>query len=265
MHRRRRESQATADALQRMAHADGVPPAAAIQNPQNPIIRSPRNIQNTRETMLNGAATPIATAASPIAAEPTTDAATASPAIAAADDVMIADEPMDGDGIPLANNEMMPPLPPISPPVNDAQVYTLHDEWAMPRHETYEYFLRPFFQYVHRRDGPYPKGTTFSKGQFSDSFCQQIVLSHAAVQRRGAWRSSRHAIDSYLRDAESRARGRDGAEIRRSRRLSLHPDRVCASCGCYPCRGDGTRGDWMTPGYRDFGGRQEPRVRSGSA
>lgn len=169
MHRRRRESRqkrATADALQRMAHADGMSPAAAIQNPQNPIIRSPGVIQNTLETMLNGAASPIAAAASPIAAEPITDAATASPAIAVADDEMNVDEPMDGDGIPLANNETMPPLPPIPPPVNDAQVYTLHDEWTMPRHETYEYFLRPFFQYVHRRDGPYPKGTTFSKGQF---------------------------------------------------------------------------------------------------
>ena len=169
MHRRRRESRqkrATADALQRMAHADGMSPAAAIQNPQNPIIRSPGVILNTLETMLNGAASPIAAVASPIAAEPITDAATASPAIAAAADEMIVDEPMDGDGIPLANNETMPPLPPIPPPVNDAQVYTLHDEWTMPRHETYEYFLRPFFQYVHRRDGPYPKGTTFSKGQF---------------------------------------------------------------------------------------------------
>ena len=36
----------------------------------------------------------------------------------------------------------------------------------MPRQETYEYAICPFFQYLHRRDAPYPKGTTFSKGQF---------------------------------------------------------------------------------------------------
>jgi hypothetical protein len=65
------------------------------------------------------------------------------------------------EAIPMANWETMLPLPPIPPPINDAHVYALKDELIMPCHETYEYAIFPFFfQYVHRRNAPYPKEIT---------------------------------------------------------------------------------------------------------
>jgi hypothetical protein len=114
------------------------------------------------------AAAPVAAAASPT----TTNTGANAGATAAADANAPATTTND-EAIPMANLETMPPLPPIPPPINDAHVYALQDEWMMPRHKTYKYALRPFFQYVHRRDAPYPKGTTFSKGQFL-----QIQLGH---------------------------------------------------------------------------------------
>lgn len=167
MYRRSRQSrqrQATAAALERMALADGMSPTAARQMPQNPAIHSPRAIGNAFETMLtnnNQAGSPITPTTT---ANHNTDVAAITNTSPGATETTAAGD----ESIPMANNEIMPPLPtipPLSPTVNNAHVYDLHDEWTMPRHENYEYFLRPFFQYVHRRDQPYPKGTIFSKGQ----------------------------------------------------------------------------------------------------
>jgi hypothetical protein len=163
-----RQQQATANALEMMALADGHHPAVAAQNRQKPIIPGPRAIKNMLERMPAGTTGATTEAAAPVAAAATastTNAGDNADTTAAAD----ANAPTtttNDEAIPMANLEMMPPLPPIPPPINNAHVHALQDEWMMPRHETYEYAPRPFFQYVHRHDAPYPNGTTFSKGQF---------------------------------------------------------------------------------------------------
>jgi hypothetical protein len=119
------------------------------------------------EAMLAGTAGTATEAAAPgAAATPTTTNTGANAGTTAAADANAPANTTNDEAIPMAYLETMPPLPPIPPPINDAHVYALQDEWTMPRHETYEYAVHPFFQYVHCRDAPYPKGTTFSKGQF---------------------------------------------------------------------------------------------------
>jgi hypothetical protein len=132
-----RQQQATANLLERMALADGHHPAIAAQNRQNHIIPGPRAVENMLEAMLAGTAGTATEAAAPgAAATPTTTNTGANAGTTAAADANAPANTTNDEAIPMANLETMPPLPPFPPPINDAHVYALQDEWTMPCHET---------------------------------------------------------------------------------------------------------------------------------
>ena len=51
--------------------------------------------------------------------------------------------------------------PPLDEAYTTGTAYALEETWTMPCHDGCEYYLRPFIQYVHQPDTPYPKGMTF--------------------------------------------------------------------------------------------------------
>ena len=55
--RQTRQQQATSNALEMMAIADGLPPAAAVQIPQGQVNYSPQAVQNALEAMATGTTT----------------------------------------------------------------------------------------------------------------------------------------------------------------------------------------------------------------
>jgi hypothetical protein len=122
-----RQQQATArNVLERMALADGHHPAIASQNRQNPVIPGPRAIKNMLKEMLVSTTDTTTEAAAPVEAAATVSTTNtgANVGTTAADANAPATTPND-EAIPMANFEMMPPLPPIPPPINDAHVYAL--------------------------------------------------------------------------------------------------------------------------------------------
>jgi hypothetical protein len=108
-----RQQQVTANALERMALADGHHPAVAAQKMQNPIIPSPRAFKNMLETMLASTAGTTTEATAPVAAAATTSTTNTgdNAGTTAAADANAPATTTNDEAIPMANLETMPPLP----------------------------------------------------------------------------------------------------------------------------------------------------------